>query len=193
MTSNIRPLPASAKGNPFLLDVLSTSGSRTTTTYETIEQLARAICRIRYDGMWVSRWVVDHYQGRTPHWLRVHLRAYGPRGRAFDPVQLCDYGARLLTRRRERRHSQPLDRSNIRGQGSVFGVHCRRGGPRFSHPQTMAERRQNTGWFAEEGEPEVRARRRHNYLPNSRDLRWRFVQHSWKEQSKGRKSWDRAR
>lgn len=193
MTSNTPTCPQTRKGYGFLLDVLSASGSRTTTTYKTLEQLARAVCRIRYDGMWLTRWVVEQYQGKPPHWLRTHLRAYSPRGAVLDPVQLSEQGARLLTRQQKARNAHPLDRSDIRGQGPVWGVHCRRGGRRFSHPATMAERRLNAAWLADEGEPEVRACRRQNYLPNSRDLRWRYVQHSWKEECKGRKAWDRMR
>jgi len=187
-----KPLPTSPG---FLLDTLDAAGRRTSAHYPTLLGLAQAVCRVRYSETGVSRWAVLHGQGQAEHWLRAHLRCYSPHGRALDPVLLAQQGAARLTRTHRPRNTQPLDRSEIRAQGPVAGIHAYRGGPRMKHPRTMAQRRQSLAWLAEEVQVQAQAKPRtsqqHNYLPNSQDLRWRDIQRSWKEQTKGRKAWDR--
>lgn len=174
-------------GRPYQLDVIADNGAKTTQFFDTLEALALAACnakhpRERYD-------IASYYYATTPrtnHWVQTHLRAFSFRGKELDVLALCAWGGQHRYRYRSRYLV-----GYIRRQGPVPGIGGYRGGPSYKNCRSTAERRLNAAWLPEEGEPETRACRRDNYLYHSWDGRPRPTQRCWKEQRRGRKSWDR--
>ena len=175
-------------GQTYRLDVYGDYGDCTSREFIDLSALARAIGRVRYACERVTRWHLKYGGGHSDAWLRTRVQAYSSRGRILDVVELCAWGVRQDTQPRMWRGAPP---GYVRRQTSVPHVGRPYGGPFSKGARYVGESRMNSAHFADEGEPECRARRRPSYLYDRWDGRNRSNERCWKAQHKGRKAWER--
>lgn len=153
------------------------------------------------DGTCLRVVTTQTFQVAHSHWgTTVQTRedwttfeVHGPSGRLLNVLGVMALGeARELA---EHRSLYWRGRNDYCGWGPVPGIRKYRGGGGRYHRRfsTMNERRAGDLVIAEEGEIAPRASRRGTNLPNPWDDYCRIKERNWKSQTKGRKSWDRAR
>lgn len=107
-------------------------------------------------------------------------------GKELSSMEMLSHGKKLLPLW----NSYEFWNAGLWRQGPVKGVRKWRGGPGYyRRVKTMQERRLNLSAMTDEGVVHVRGKRRN--LPSTWDDFCRTQQHTWKEQFRGRKSWDR--
>lgn len=141
--------------------------------------------------------------GEAAYWLRLNqgfrlesLAATSERGRTYALDELMVAAGRRIQEGYELRQL-------LRQWGSVTVPAYRRAPvprtgrrPRYGRswlrrPRTEAERRLNALVVVEDGEVPARSRRQGQALPSSWDDIPREIPHGWKDQHRGRKSWDK--
>lgn len=148
--------------------------------YATLEELAKA-----------ASWSAYEVERNRSSWMpleseAVRHKALNPRGKLLAINELVAWGRRLRTASYRSRY----DNFEFR-VGSVSGIRKWRGGSHTKNHQVQNERRGTALVVREDGEVSARAVRLDSYLPDSWGGRRRIVQHCWKSQHKGIKSWDR--
>ena len=173
-------------GQNYQLDYFADNGNVTTQYFETLQELAKAICGLKYDSERVNRWLMLNGLSRSDYWLTTRVRATSHRGRALDVLTLSETASKAFNT-----YGIWSVPGYVRRAGPVHGISKSRGGRHSRHCKSMGERRMNIGWLPEEGEVECRAVRRESYLYDTWDGRWRNNERCWKSQHRGLKSWDR--
>lgn len=167
-------------GHYVLVSRISPGSPVRTRVFRDFPDLARAVARNMYTPPCWSRPLSE---GEL-------LCAVSPRGKLLALDEVAAYGQRL----RQETIATRLYPGYTRRQGPVHGVRCRRGSWKcFRQIGTQGSLRQAALVLHEEGEVPPRARRNAANLPTAWDDLRREVEHSWKAQHKGRKSWDRRR
>lgn len=176
-------------GPTYCLDQFDDYGRCKHSEFDSLEELAQAVCRLRYECARFSSWHRRFGAAHTEGWLRSRVHAYSGYGRVFDVVELSAWGEKLdIPDTASFWYRWP---GYVRRQGSVPGIRKWRGGHSCKSCRFLNEARMNQAQALEEGEPACRPARRPGSLCDSWDGRRRCVERSWKSQHKGCKAWDR--
>lgn len=155
----------------FCLGYLTSSGVTKSFKFSSLESVAIAVySHLRYNSF--SGFVSD-------------FKVTSTKGKALNVSELFVYGYKLTVAQSHH------DSGYVWRQGSVPGIHRRRGGHCYRHIRAIGARRQAALVVVEDGEVAPRGARSVTSLPNAWDEYGIHIDQCWKSQRKGRKSWDR--